>query len=215
MILYRFFQHLVRAGWPLIGRLEIHGLENVPERGPFLLIANHQSILDPILVQAIVRRPLYTMAKSTQFTGRIMGWLMPRVLAFPVRRYRVDPQSVRVALRHLARGDGVGVYIEGERSWDGRLQTPRLGTVRLVLKAGVPVIPCGVSGTYHVWPRWHRGLRRAPVCVSFGAPIHFPTLDHRADREKALPETAAALMAAIRGQLEFADRRVDSHAVRR
>lgn len=215
MILYRFFQHLVRAGWPLIGHLEVHGLENVPEHGPFLLIANHQSILDPILVQAIVRRPLYTMAKSTQFTGRVMGWLMPRMLAFPVRRYRVDPQSVRVTLRHLARGDGVGVYIEGERSWDGRLQPPRLGTVRLVLKAGVPVIPCGVSGTYEVWPRWHRGLRRAPVCVSFGAPIPFPKLDHRADREGALPNTAAALMAAVREQLEFADRRIESRALRR
>ncbi|MBX6363605.1 MAG: 1-acyl-sn-glycerol-3-phosphate acyltransferase [Gemmatimonadetes bacterium] len=208
MILYRFCQRLVRLGWPLIGPLEVHGLENVPEHGPFLLIANHQSILDPILVQAIMRRPLYTMAKSTQFTGRIMGWLMPRLLAFPVRRYRVDPQVVRVALRHLDRGDGVGVYIEGERSWDGRLQPPRLGTVRLVLKAGVPVIPCGVSGTYDVWPRWDRGLRRAPVGVAFGAPIRFPKLDDRAEREKALPKAASDLMAAIAAQIAVATPRI-------
>ena len=197
MILYRLAQQLVRTAWPLLGRLDVEGLDMIPDQGPFLLIANHQSYLDPILVQALVRRPVYTMAKSTQFSGRITGPLLERLNSFPVRRFEIDPQAVRLALRYLDHGQGVGIYLEGERSWDGRIQAPRLGTIRLVLKAGVPVIPCGVSGTYAIWPRWDRGLRRGPTRVRFGEPLEFPKLDQRREREAALPAARERLVGEI------------------
>ena len=201
MILYPLFQRTVRLLWHAIGPMEVRGLEHVPASGPVLIIANHQSYLDPILIQSFCRRPMHTMAKSTQYASRLMGWLLPRLLAFPVRRYQVDPQSVRTVLRHLRHGDAVGIYIEGERSWDGRLQRPRLGTVRLLLKSGVPIVPVGIRGSYDVWPRWDHGLRRAPVRISFGPPIRFPRLDRRAAREAALPEAAERIMSAIHEQL--------------
>jgi 1-acyl-sn-glycerol-3-phosphate acyltransferase len=202
MILYPLFQRLVRLGWRVIGPVEVEGLEHVPRTGPVLVIANHQSILDPILVQSFCRRPMYTMTKSTQFSSAVMRWLLPRILAFPVRRFTVDPQAVRTVLRLLARGQAVGIYIEGERSWDGRLQPPRLGTLRLILKAGVPIVPVGVSGSYDVWPRWARGIRRARVRIRFGPVIRFPALDRREQREQALPGTADHLMGAIRALLD-------------
>lgn len=196
MTFYGFAQRLVRTLWPLVGRLEVEGLENVPDDGPFLLIANHQSYLDPILIQAVAPRPMYTMAKSTEFSHRIIGPLLQRLKSFPVRRYEIDPQAVRIVLRHLSNGNGVGIYIEGERSWDGTLQPPRLGTVRLILKAGVPVIPCGVAGAYEVWPRWSK-LRRGPVRLRFGPPMRFPQLDSRKERNAALAEARERLMARI------------------
>lgn len=197
MTFYRFCQRMVRGLWPLIGRLEVQGRELIPQEGPFLLIANHQSILDPIIIQTVCPRPIHTMAKSTQFGAPFLAQLMYRLNSFPVRRYRIDPQAVRYALRILGRGEPVGIYIEGERSWDGKLQQPRLGTLRLILKAGVPVIPCTIQGSYDVWPRWHRGLRRAPIRITFGEPLHFPKLDQRAAREAALPEAARLLMERI------------------
>ncbi|HEX9109176.1 MAG TPA: lysophospholipid acyltransferase family protein [Longimicrobiales bacterium] len=202
MILYPLFQRIVRTGWRFIGPVELVGLENVPEQGPVLVIANHQSILDPILIQSFCPRPMHTMAKSTQYGSRVMGWLLPRLLAFPVRRYQVDPQSVRSVLRHLEQGHAVGIYVEGERSWDGKLQRPRLGTVRLLLKAGVPIVPVGISGSYDVLPRWDHGLRRAPVRIAFGEPLRWPRLDRREERERALPGAAAELMRAIERLLE-------------
>ncbi len=201
MTFYRFCQRLVRMSWPLVGTLEVQGRELVPNEGPFLLIANHQSILDPILIQSVCPRPIHTMAKSTQFASPIIAQFMYRLNSFPVRRYRIDPQAVRHSLRLLGRGEPVGIYIEGERSWDGRLQQPRLGTVRLALKAGVPVIPCSIQGSYDVWPRWDRGLRRAPIRITFGEPIHLPRLDNRAEREAALPEAATLLMQRLAVQL--------------
>ncbi len=196
-MLYGIAQRLVRTFWPLLGRLDVQGLENTPEQGPFLLIANHQSYLDPILIQSVLRRPIYTMAKSTQFSDPLVGALMKRLKSFPVRRFEIDPQAVRIVLRHLRQGHGVGIYIEGERTWDGRLQEPRLGTIRLILKAGVPVVPCGIAGTYDVWPRWDRKLRRGTVRIRFGPQLRFPRLDDRRAREAQLGAARHRLMTAL------------------
>lgn len=196
MSFYRFAQRLVRTLWPLVGRLDVEGLENIPQDGPFLLIANHQSYLDPVLIQTVVRRPLYTMAKSTEFSNPVMALILKSLNSFPVRRFEIDPQAVRLALRHLNAGRGVGIYIEGERSWDGRLQPPRLGTLRLILKSGAPVIPCGVSGAYEVWPRWSR-MRRGTVRIRFGTPIRHAALQDRAARETRLDDARESIMSAL------------------
>jgi 1-acyl-sn-glycerol-3-phosphate acyltransferase len=194
---YRFAQWLVRTAWPLLGRLEVEGAENLPTEGPFVLVANHQSYIDPLLIQAVVPRPVHTMSKSTQFSAPITGRIVKSLKGFPVRRFEVDPQAVRIALRLLRQDQVVGIYIEGERTWDGRLQPPRLGTVRLLLKAGVPVVPCGVRGAYDAWPRWDRRIRRSTVTIRFGQPLRFPQLDRKADREAHLSAASERIMTAL------------------
>jgi 1-acyl-sn-glycerol-3-phosphate acyltransferase len=193
MTWYGFFRMVAGLLLRGITRTEVVGRERVPRDGPFILVANHQSILDPIIVQVHCPRPLHTLTKSTQFNKRPFGWLLPRINALPTRRYRVDSQVVRMMLSRLAAGHGVGVYPEGERSWDARLQPFRRGTIRVLLKAGVPVVPCGVVGSYDVWPRWSRRPRRHRVRLEFGEPIRWPGMDDRAAREAFLPEAAATL----------------------
>jgi 1-acyl-sn-glycerol-3-phosphate acyltransferase len=190
---YRAFQLLLTPFVHAVARLEVVGLENIPASGPFILVANHQSYLDPIIVQVVCPRPLHTLAKSTQFTGKVMSWVLPRVNAIPTRRYRIEPQAVRVVLRRLAAGEGVGVYPEGERSWEAQLQPFRRGTVRLLLKAGAPIIPCGLSGSYDVWPRWSKTLKRGRVRVEFGEPIQWEAMDDRRERNRILPEATRVL----------------------
>jgi len=193
MTWYEFFRRVLALFVRMATRTEVVGRDRVPREGPFILVANHQSILDPIIVQVHCPRPLHTLTKSTQFNGAFFGWLMPRLNAIPTRRYRVDPQVIRVVLRRLAGGEGVGVYPEGERSWDARLQPFRRGTVRLLLKAGVPVVPCGVVGSYDVWPRWSRTVRRRRVRLEFGEAIRWPAMDDRAQREAQLPDAMETL----------------------
>jgi 1-acyl-sn-glycerol-3-phosphate acyltransferase len=197
MIVYRLAQLLVRSLWPLLGRVHAEGLENVPDKGPFILIANHQSYLDAIILQAVVRRPIHTMSKSTQFSDSVTGGIVRALKGFPVRRFQVDPQAVRMSLRLLEQGEGVGIYIEGERTWDGRLQPPRLGTIRLILKAGVPVVPCGISGTYAMWPRWDRRPRRGAIRIRLGEPLRFPRLDRRDQRDAMLEGARDRLMSTV------------------
>jgi 1-acyl-sn-glycerol-3-phosphate acyltransferase len=194
---YHFYRWLARSLWRLWGGLDVRGLENIPRTGAFLVIANHQSFLDPILVQAVCPRILHSMAKSTQFGSAIFRRLLTQLYAFPVRRFETDPQAVRQVLRRLKAGNGVVIYIEGERSWDGRLQTPRYGTVRLALKGGVPIIPCRVDGAYDAWPRWDRKIKRSRIRIEFRTPIRLPAAETRHEREPLVADTANQLMSAL------------------
>jgi len=182
----------------LVARIRVEGRDNIPAQGAFILVSNHQSILDPFLAQSHCPGAVYSMTKSTQFSHPVFRWLMPRVGGFPVRRYRVDPQCVRTTLRLLGEGKAVGIYPEGERSWDGTMMALRGGTVRLLLKAGVPVVPCGIEGSFDVWPRWGGGPRRAEVTLRFGEPLLFGPHDDRASREAALPAAVAGLSRTLR-----------------
>jgi len=194
---YHTARWLVRALWRRVGTLEVTGLEHVPVNGPCIIIANHQSYLDPLLAQAVVPRVVHSMAKSTQFASPAMARLMSLIYTFPVRRYEPDPIAVRTVLRLLGAGKAVMIYIEGERSWDGRLQPPRRGTIRLLLKAGVPIIPCRIDGAYDAWPRWGRLRRGAHVSIAFKPALNLPALDRRADREAALESATDRIMATL------------------
>lgn len=201
-LIYRAAQRIVTRLWMLTGgSVEIRGAENLPENGPALILCNHLSYLDPILLQAHVRRPIYALAKSTSFSAPLTGPLMHRLCSFPVRRYQVDPQATRVALRHLHAGRLVAIYIEGERSWNGRLQEPKPGTVRLALKAGVPVVPCAITGTYEVMPRWQKRIRPGRIGFHFLPPLPLPTLNGRVRREPFVPEATRMIVAALSGAL--------------
>lgn len=179
-------------------RTVVTGRRNIPRKGPFFLVVNHLSILDPVVVMASCPRRLETLTKSTQFAaGWFFPWFLPRAGAIPTRRYKVDPQVVRTVLRVLERGEAVCLYPEGERSWDGTLQPLRRGTVRLLLKAGVPVIPCGISGSFEARPRWSRSLHRARVSLRFGEAIHFGVHDTRAERDGALDAATERISSAL------------------
>ena len=199
---YRFAQWLARTLWTTYAPLRVRGIERVPAKGSFLLLCNHQSNLDPILIQAVAPRPVHAMAKSTQFAAPVVGTIMQRLLAFPVRRYQVDPQAVRMSLRFLRQGRGVCIYVEGERTWDGRLQKPRRGTLRLALRAGAPVIPCVITGSYAAWPRWDRRIQRHPITITFGPAIPLPHLERREDRESFLDEAADRIMGTLARLIE-------------
>lgn len=195
---YRFVRALVRGlVLPWI-RIEVEGLRNVPDDGPCLLLPNHQSVLDPLVVQAVVERSVATMTKSTQFSSPAFREILRRCEAFPVRRYRIDPHAVRMVLRRLEAGMAVCIYPEGERSWDGRLQPFRPGTLRVMLRAGAPVVPVGIDGMYDVWPRWRSVPRlRRRVCIRFGRPLTFGPHADRVAREAALPEAEGRLREAL------------------
>ncbi|HEX6309187.1 MAG TPA: lysophospholipid acyltransferase family protein [Longimicrobiales bacterium] len=189
--------------WPLFGGIRVHGREHIPASGPYLLLSNHQSVLDPFFIQTWIPYPIHPMAKSTQFAGPIFEPVMKWVYSFPVRRFQPDPQAVRTTLRRLRDGYAVHIYVEGERTWDGAMRPPRPGTVRLALKAGVPIIPCAVDGAYDVWPRWDRHPRPGPVTVAFGRPFHLPHLEDRRQREAVLPEASDRIMHEIRTLLDL------------
>jgi 1-acyl-sn-glycerol-3-phosphate acyltransferase len=195
---YRLLQGIAHFMIQRVVRIRVEGLENVPASGACIFVPNHQSALDPLLVQGICPRLISTMTKSTQFSSPIFRFLLRTGEAFPVRRYKVDPQTVRTLLRKLDEGYATCIYPEGERSWDGTLQPLRRGAVRTLLRAGVPIIPVGIEGMYDVWPRW-RGVPRfgLPVVLRFGEPIHLGMHRDRTSREAALPAAEERIREAL------------------
>ncbi|MBW2178046.1 MAG: 1-acyl-sn-glycerol-3-phosphate acyltransferase [Deltaproteobacteria bacterium] len=153
--------------------IEFTGMENIPSRGAAILAANHVSFLDGIILAACLPRVVRFMTKNSQFNTPVMRVILKLGGTFPVKRYRTDVVAVRNALRVLQHGHVLGVFPEGERSWDGRMQPFKKGTLRLMMAAGKPVVPVGISGIYELMPRWTTTLRRVPVRITVGEPLRF------------------------------------------
>jgi 1-acyl-sn-glycerol-3-phosphate acyltransferase len=201
--LYRTVRQSARLLLPRLGSVEARNLDRLPGQGGALLLPNHQSALDPFLVQGWAPRPVRSMTKSTQFGSSLMLWALPRLGAFPVRRYQTDSQTVRIALRLLDEGEVVCIYPEGERTWDGEVGAFRRGTLRLAAYAmarGIPVMPVKISGMYDAFPRWGRPARtRVPMVLDFHEPLRVAVEDlrDRHSRDAALPSIEVALRKAL------------------
>jgi 1-acyl-sn-glycerol-3-phosphate acyltransferase len=146
------------------------GIENLPS-GPALIIANHQSFLDPLLIGLPLQRPVSFLARDTLFKVPLIGWILRSTYVMPIRREAAGMESLRVSLQRLEEGYLVGVFPEGTRSHDGRLGVMKPGVVALVRRAQVPLIPVALSGTFEAMPRGAFFLRPRPVRVVFGTPI--------------------------------------------
>ncbi len=155
-------------------RLQRIGRENLPVSGPLLLAANHRSFLDPFVIGAMLKRPVYYMAKRELFEKRWQAWVLNALGAFPVDRGTGDTAAMETAKEILGRGDCVVVFPEGTRIRTGPLMDPRRGVGRLALETGAPVAPVAVIGTEEVRRGWR--IRPRKVRVSAGRPMTFPTV---------------------------------------
>ncbi|MHB1467761.1 MAG: lysophospholipid acyltransferase family protein [Solirubrobacteraceae bacterium] len=170
-------------------REEGTGADRVPRSGPVLLASNHRSFLDPFVIGALVRRPVYYVAKRELFERRWQGWLLGALGAFPIDRGRGDEDAMSTAKAILQRGDCVLIFPEGTRVRPGPLGVPRRGVGRLALETGAEVIPVAVIGTEDVRSGWR--IRPRKVGVRFGRPLSFAATEH------VLPAFAAGTTARI------------------
>jgi 1-acyl-sn-glycerol-3-phosphate acyltransferase len=205
----RLALHLYSCAWATfylvmnpLWRLRVEGRERLPWRGPAVLVANHLSMLDILVLYALFR-PFKWVAKAELFRVPILGWNM--ALNDYVPLWRGDRESVRRMMdrcrAHLARGTPVLLFPEGTRSRDGRLQAFKDGAFRLAVEAGCPVIPIAVAGTFDSLPKTGVVLRnrmRAHVTVldPIAAGAH-PSVE--ALRDGARAAIAAALPAEAQG----------------
>lgn len=154
----------------LFGPQTTVGREHVPRVGGALLVANHASFLDVLVLGVAMPRPLNFVARSTLFVGPL-GWMIRSVGAFPIQREGIGASGVKETLRRARKGGIVALFPEGTRSDDGRLADLRPGIAALAQRAGVPVIPVAIAGTFAAWPR-HKALPEpGPVRVDIGPAI--------------------------------------------
>lgn len=152
-------------------RLEGIGAGRVPLSGPVLLASNHRSFLDPFVIGALVKRPVYYVAKRELFEKRWQAWILGALGAFPIDRGTGDEDAMATAKAILMRGDCVLIFPEGTRVRRGPLGVPRRGVGRLALETGATVVPTAVIGTEAVRRGWR--IRPHKVRIRFGRPLLF------------------------------------------
>ncbi len=168
--------HFTRVGCNLLfsalHSMQVHGREYIPRKGPAVLMGNHESFLDPLLIIQLTFRPILFAAKEELFEVW-NGYLFPRLNCIPVRRGTADMAMFRAAARHLKTGRLFGLFPEGTRSADGQIKAAQPGAIAIALWSGVPIIPIGISGTHSVLPR-QGGYTRLPIGIEAGPPMTFP-----------------------------------------
>lgn len=178
---YWIMKHIVIGPILLaIFRPWVVGLEHVPKQGPVILASNHLSFIDSIFLPLVVDRPVVFLAKSEYFTGKgLKGWatrlFFQAANQLPIDRSggKASEASLNTGLRVLREGSILGIYPEGTRSPDGRLYRGRTGVARMVLEAGVPVVPVAMIGTAEVMPIGTRMPKVRRVGIVFGEALDF------------------------------------------
>ena len=139
----------------ILWRIKYHHKENIPKNleSGLLIVANHQTYLDPFFICAPIRRKFRFMAWDKAFDWFLVGWLIRYLGSFPVDTSRGTTKSVlRESLGALRDGATVLIFPEGARSFpDGKLLEFKTGAARIALEAGVPILPVTVKGANRVW----------------------------------------------------------------
>ncbi len=152
----------------LWGRLDVEGVEHIPAEGPLLIVGNHDSYWDPVVIGigAIRRRQIRALAKSSLWKVKGLNKVLDGMGQIPITRGSGDAGALDAAITELRAGSCIGVFPEGTRSL-GRTLRPRSGLGRLV--TAVPeavVVPVAVTGTIDIT----RFPRRPRLHVRFLAP---------------------------------------------
>ncbi len=172
---FRLVHWFGRALMLALGPVRASGAYRVPREGGVLILANHLSDCDPVVLQVGCPRPIRFMAKSELFEIRVLGPLIRAFQAFPVRRDAPDRKALQQAAELLKAGHAVCIFPEGRLSEDGQLQELKAGVALVARMAQVPVICAGLIGTNRVLPYGkfvpRPSFRRTEV--RWGEPRHF------------------------------------------
>jgi 1-acyl-sn-glycerol-3-phosphate acyltransferase len=175
--LYACGQVACRLFTTLKFQLNVFGLHHIPASGGVLVISNHQSALDPVLIAVQARRPFSYMARATLFKNKFFSWLIRSLNAFPVHLGKGDTGALKEAIARLKAGNILTMFPEGTRTLDGNLLPIQAGVALIIRRAGVPVVPAVIDGAYQAWPKGVMLPRSMPIRVLYGPPMQVEGLD--------------------------------------
>ena len=171
-------QLLLRVVFAVWLRYRARGVRRLSTPGGGLILSNHQSFLDPLLIGLPLDRPVSYLARDTLFRIPGLSWLLRHTYVMPINRENASTASLRETLRRLNEGFFVGVFPEGTRSSDGSVGTFKPGFAALGRRADVPIFPVGIAGANRALGRRHWWLRPCRVCVVFGEPLDAQEIAH-------------------------------------
>lgn len=174
-LVYRICRRGMLIYLTLRNRMVVEGREHIPAEGGALIVANHQSVLDIPLLAASTQRHIAFVARKSLADSKLLGFIMRQCGAVLIERGAGDRAAMREMVEHLKRGDLVAIFPEGTRTHDGSVGEFKGGALLAARKAGVPILPASIRGSYDIWPRKQRlpgggqiGLRYSEMETAVG-----------------------------------------------
>ena len=168
---WRVLRWCCQAVCLLLCRVRVHHIKRVPVSGGLLIVSNHQSFLDPVLLTMAPSREFHYMARDTLFRGGPFDRLIRYLNAYPVRRGEADLTAMKETLRRLKNDALVTVFPEATRTLDGSIAPMRPGVVLLAKKAKAPIVPTLILGAFEAWPRQAKLPHPKPILIAYDPPI--------------------------------------------
>jgi len=173
--LYRIFMFGAWNGVRLTGvRVETVGLDKLDPARTYIFMSNHVSNLDPPITVPLIPRRSSVLVKAELFKVPILGRSMRMGSLIPVDRHNRDAgiESVRIAKQVVQeQGLNMTIYVEGKRSFDGKLLPFKKGPFYLAMECGVPVVPITIAGTFNLMPKGRFAIKPGTATVTFHPPI--------------------------------------------
>jgi 1-acyl-sn-glycerol-3-phosphate acyltransferase len=173
-LLYRMFMWGCWWGVWLTGvRVQTVGLDQLDKSRTYVFMTNHVSNLDPPIQTPLIPRRTSVMAKKELFRIPILGQAMRMGSLVPVDRGNREAgiEAVKAAKAVVEQGLNMTIYVEGKRSFDGKLLPFKKGPFYLAMECGVPVVPITIVGTFYAMPKSRFAIRPGLVQVIFHPPI--------------------------------------------
>jgi 1-acyl-sn-glycerol-3-phosphate acyltransferase len=198
------YQSCMWAAWNgvrLAGvRVQTIGLEKIDPARTYIFMSNHVSNLDPPITLPLIPRRTSVMVKKELFKVPILGHIMTIGSLVPVDRGNRDAgvSAVRDAAKAIGQGLNMTIYVEGKRSFDGKLLPFKKGPFYLAQECKVPVVPITISGTEAVMPKAHFAIHPGLVTVQFHDPIEPANFG---DRDSLMAKVRAAINSGLPTEL--------------
>ena len=185
MIFYRILKVICTPLFPLLLDFRITGARHFPTSGPALVVSNHRSYTDPVVLGAACPRPLRYIAKRELFQqGRLFARFLTTVGVVPINRSGYSAGSIRNAVELLEGGEIVCMFPEGGITTPGDLKP---GVALVARRVDVPVVPVYMTGTTGMYDPEAYLLRARPVRVDVGRPFRPGDVGDPAERETFIP----------------------------
>lgn len=139
---------IVKLYFKIVYKVRLEGEENLPETGGAVVIANHSTLKDPVILFCFLKRPVAFMAKEELFENKILAFILKKANAFPVNREKSDLKAVKTAIRTLKKGGLVGIFPQGTRVKEADAAQAKEGAVFIAQRSCVPVIPVAIKSDF-------------------------------------------------------------------
>ncbi len=183
-LIYRLVSYvLVFPIFRILFRGRTLGNDNVPKTGSLIVVANHGSHLDPPFLGHSLGRPVAFMAKAELFRIPLLSYIIRACGAYPVSRGASDREAIRVASARLNEGWATGVFLDGTRQENGRVNHPMAGAALLAARTNSPILPVAIINSHRALRRGFFLPRLVPISLRIGQPISPPASRKKLDLE--------------------------------